>query len=89
MHIETLCLMDGECEGYALKIDGKFVFEYFTDYYAREDSTLDRDHKDVLEIGALLNTMYMKGVATNGEGQVTLTRRKTKNREEYDNFTES
>lgn len=89
MHIETLCLMDGECEGYALKIDGKFVFEYFTDYYAREDSTLDRDHMDILSLGYILKQTYMKGVATNGEGQVTLTRRKTKNREEYDNFTEN
>lgn len=88
MRIETLRLTHDECEGYAIRIDGKLVFEYFTEYYAREDSTLDRDHKDVLALGILLNTVYMEGVATDGEGDVTLTRNETENREEYDNFTE-
>lgn len=88
MHIETLRLTHYECEGYAIRIDGKLVFEYFTEYYAREDSTLDRDHDDVLALGVILKQTYMAGVRTNGKGQATLTRRETESREEYDNFTE-
>lgn len=86
MHIETLRLTHDECEGYALKIDGELVFEYFTEYYAREDSTLDRDHKDVLALGGLIYRTYRAGVDTRGQGEVTLKKCETKNREEYDNF---
>lgn len=87
MLIETLRLTHHECEGYAIRIDGKLVFEYFNQYDAMADATLDRDHRDVLALGPLLNTVYMEGVATSGKGYVTLTRNETENPEEYDNFT--
>lgn len=86
MRIETLRLTHDECEGFAIRINGKTVFDYFTQYGAREDATLDRDHYDVLALGILLNTVYMEGVKTNGKGQVTLTRHGTKDREEYIDF---
>lgn len=86
MLIETLRLVHHECEGYALKIDGKLKFEYFTQYDARADSILDRDHMDVLALGAILKQTYMDGVKTGGKGQATLTRRETESPEEYIDF---
>lgn len=87
MEIETLRITDSECEGYAIRINGRIEFEYFTQYDAREDAYLDRDHKDILELGEVIRDAYWTGVLTDGRGHVTLEQRETKNRDEYFEFT--
>lgn len=86
MLIETMRLTHTECEGYAVRIDGGLVFEYFTQYDTLEAANLEGDHQDVLALGALLNTVYMEGVATDGQGDVNLIRHETSDREEYFEF---
>lgn len=87
MKIETLRLVDSESEGYAIRIDGELIFEYFTQYDAREDSCLDRGHKDVLNLGEIIKDAYWTGVLTDGGRQATLDQRKTASWEEYLEFT--
>lgn len=74
MLIETLRLFDEDCEGYAIRIDGQVVFEYFTHYDTQVDAVLDRDHCHVLVIAELLQIAYMEGVKTAGEGRATVQR---------------
>ena len=87
MKIETLRLADDESEGYAIRIDGELIFEYFTQYDAREDSYLDRDHKDVLNLGEIIKDAYWTGVLTDGGRQAALDQRETTSQEEYLEFT--
>ncbi|WP_347031737.1 hypothetical protein [Brevibacterium paucivorans] len=83
MLIETLRLMDGECEGYAIRIDGNIEFEYFTRHKVPEDNTFNTGHSDILDLGEILAAMYMTGVETHGEGQVMLKQFETTSLERY------
>lgn len=84
MLIETLRLMDDKCEGYAIRINGKIAFEYFTQYDALEDANLIHGHQDVLSLGTLLYTLV---AAMDGQGDANIIHHTTENREEYFNFT--
>lgn len=88
MHIETMRLTHPDCEGYAVNIDGKPVFEYYTQYNAPNVARLNCDHMDVLLVGHLLYDAYKAGMNTNGMGEVTIRKRETEDYERYFQFTE-
>lgn len=86
MLIETMRLIDDECEGYAIRIDGETEFEYFTHYDALEDANLTRGHNDVLFLGEIIKDAHHAGSLSDGTGRDILEQRETRDREEYFEF---
>lgn len=82
MKIETLHLYNDECEGYAVKIDGATVFKYANQFDAPEDSTLLRDHSDVMSIPKLLLIAYGKGTLSD-DVSLTVEEHKTGDSDEF------
>ena len=82
MNIETLRLFDNTyeegvmpenqtgCEGFAVRVDGECVFQYFNCKNTPEDSNLGNDHEDVTTIGDMLAEAFREGArhgALNGD----------------------
>ena len=82
MKIETLHIYNDECEGYAIKINGTTVFRYVNQFGAPEDSTLLRNHSDVMSIPELLLIAYSKGILSD-DVLFTVDERETENSDEF------
>ena len=69
-------------EGFAVKVNGELVFDYWNDFFAPEDSNLRRAHGDVVSLPKLLKKMYEMGSESDG-ADLVVKHYETEDRDEY------
>lgn len=69
MKIESMSAWDEYGQGYAVKIDGENIFEYYNYTDSPEDSILERSHADVMSIPEMIEKIYNMG-AENGKTDI-------------------